>query len=53
MSKIVLLCLFLVFLGLKLFDLVGLPWWVVTAPIWAPVVAAIVIFPFIESWEKL
>jgi hypothetical protein len=37
-------CLFLIFLTLKLTHFINWSWWWVTAPLWIPVVFAIVLF---------
>lgn len=36
--------LFMVLLVLKLTEVIAVSWWVVTAPIWAPALIAIVVF---------
>lgn len=40
---------FLVFLGLKLGNVIDWPWWWVTAPLWGPLLIILVIFLVVYS----
>ncbi len=44
--------LFLVFLALKIFNVVTWSWWWVTAPLWLPVVASLIIIVAVFSYFK-
>lgn len=35
--------LFLLFLGLKLAGIIAWSWWAVTAPLWAPIIVALIV----------
>ena len=42
----------ILFIALKLTNVIDWPWWVVLAPIWGPIVLVVVIFTIIYIYSK-
>ena len=42
----------ILFIALKLTNVIDWPWWVVLAPIWGPIVLVVVIFTIIYVYSK-